>query len=282
VRVPVLGVHPGPGVVTDAHLAKGDREQGRVLEGHLLPGAVAADGVADRHLPEGGREPGRGNAPARPVEAGHTASDLRQDFPGRAAHHRALLAALRSERGREFRSPGEHAAAGCLQGERRRMATDVERRARCGAALRIGAHVRPVPAVCHPKQFGHRDPGLGRALAQRGGHRRDLGVRAVAHRDRGRDALGAQQADRVPGEGGGHPRLARAGHVIAERDPYLGVARLGADHHDAVPGVEPEKAGDDREQGRRRADAYPQLRDARVERAAGSTRRLAGTGLSGR
>ena len=55
VRAPVLGLHPRPGVVADAQLAQRDGEPGRVLGADLLTVAVAADGVAHRHLPEGGR-----------------------------------------------------------------------------------------------------------------------------------------------------------------------------------------------------------------------------------
>jgi hypothetical protein len=73
----------------------------------------------------------------------------------------------------------------------------------------------------------------------------------------------------VSGEGRGHPGMARVRYVVAERDPDLAVAGLGADYHDAVPGIETEKARDDRDQRRRRANAYPQLRDACVERVSG-------------
>jgi len=154
------------------------------------------------------------------------------------------------------------------------MAADVERRALRRTAARVGADVGPVAPVLNPECLGHRDSCLGRTLAQRGGDRRDLRVCAVAHREHSPDALGRQEAHRVPGEGGGHPGLARVGHVVAERDPNLAVARLGADYHDAAPWVETKKARDDRDQGRRRADTYPQLRDARVQRVSGDAGHL--------
>jgi hypothetical protein len=147
------------------------------------------------------------------------------------------------------------------------MAGHVERLALRRAAGRVGAQAGPVTLALHPEQFGERDPGLCRLLAQRAGDERDGLVTAVPHGDRGADALGGQQADGVAGNGGGGPRAPRVREVVPERDPDLGRTRLGTDHDDAAAGGEAEQAGDDREQGRRRTHPHPRSCRARFQSA---------------
>jgi hypothetical protein len=247
VRCPVLGVHPRPGIVADSQLAQRDGEPRGLLGADPPAVAVAADGVAHRYLPDGGGKPGRGYFHARGVQSAGAAGDVRVCPRGRAAHGRADLAVRRGERRDEIISAGENwAAAG--RGTGGRMVGYLERRALRRATGGVGAQVGPVTLAIHAKQFGERDPGFRRVLAQRGGDERDGCLIAVPDGDRGGDALRGQQADRMAGNGAGGPRVRQ---VISERDPDLGGSRLGADHHDAAPGGEPEQARDDREQGRR-------------------------------
>jgi hypothetical protein len=185
---------------------------------------------------------------------------------GRPAHRGGKLTARRGERRDEVIAAGKDLAVG-RQGTRRRMAVHVERRALRRAACRVGAQAGPVTPAIHAEQLGERDPGLCRLLAQRVGDERDGRVAAVPHGDRGADALGGQQADGVAGNGGGGPRAPRVREVIPERDPDLGGTRLGTDHDDAAAGGEAEQAGDDREQGRRRAHPHPRSPRARVQGA---------------
>jgi hypothetical protein len=185
---------------------------------------------------------------------------------GRPAHRGGKLTVRRGERRDELISAGKDLAVG-RQGTRRRMAGHVERRALRRAAGRVGAQAGPVTLAIHPEQLGERDAGLCRLLAQRVGDARDGRVTAVPHGDRGADALGGQQADGVPGNGGGGPRAPRVWQVIPERDPDLGRTRLGTDHDHTAAGGEAEQAGDDREQGRRRVHPHPRSRRARIQGA---------------
>jgi hypothetical protein len=216
----MLSVHPSPGVITDPQLAQRDGEPGGVSGADRAVVAVTADGVAHRHLPEGGSKPGWRHPHARRVQPGGAAGDVRVRPRGRPSHRGGRLTARRGERRDELIAAGEHLAV-ARQGTRRRMPAHVERRPLRRAAGRVGAQAGPVPLTINAEQFSERDPGFRGLFAQRGGDRRDGRVTAVPHGDRGADALGGHQPDGVAGNGGGGPRALRVRQVVPERDPDL-------------------------------------------------------------
>src|SRR5205823_12201656 len=129
---------------------------------------------------------------------------------------------------------------------RRGMREGVERLALDGAAARVVAQIRPVPALVGPEDLAEPDPGRGGRGTQRVDHRRDQLAGPEPGQYGQAELLPGQYADRVPGDVRGGLRVRRVGKVVAEAqlDPLS--RRTDPEDHHAAFRTEPDQVRDHR------------------------------------
>ena len=131
------------------------------------------------------------------------------------------------------------------------MRKGVVRLALDGAAARVVAQVRPVPALVGPEHLAEPDPGRGGCGTQRVDYWRDQPAGPEPGQHGQAELLPGQHADRVPGDVRGGLRVRRVGKVIAEAKLDALPWRGDPEYHHAAVRPEPDQVRDHREQGSR-------------------------------